>query len=123
MSPEQSKPSVEISPSEDSWQDSSPLVEEVDGGATLSENSGLDRDSETPSEVGGDGGSDLRSISRAEVSLEVTPVWPSPKNLPVTQKTQINPELASSWKFETNLPSEGNTDKSTKHESPEPTVC
>ena len=123
MSPEQSKLSVEISPSEDSWQDSSPLVEEADGGATLSENSGLDRDSETPSEVEADDGSDLRSISRAEISLEVTPVWPSPKNLPVTQKTQINPELASSRKLETNLPSEGNTDKSTKHESPEPTAC
>ena len=88
--------SVEISRSENSRQDSSPLVEETDGGATSSENSALDLDSETPSEVGADGGSDLRSISRLEVPSEVTPTLPSPKNLPVTQKTQIDPELASS---------------------------
>ena len=100
-------------------------MEGADGGATLSENSGLDRDSETPSEVGADGGSDLRSVSRPEVPSEVTPSLPSPKNLSVTQKTHIDPELASSRELETNLPSKGNmiTDKSTKHESPELTVC
>ena len=125
MSPEQSEPSVDISPSEDSRQDSSPLVEGSDGGASLSENSSLDRNSVTPSEVGADGGSDLRSISRPEVSSEVTPSLPSPKNFPVTQKTQIVRELASSRELGTNLLSKGNkiTVKSTKHESPEPTVC
>ena len=93
-------------------------MEGADGGATLSENSGLDRDSETPSEVGADGGSDLRSVSRPEVPSEVTPSLPSPKNLSVTQKTHIDPELASSRELETNLPSKGNniTDKSTEHD-------
>ena len=85
----------------------------------------MDRDSETPSEVGADGGSDLRSISRPEVPLEAIPSLPSPKNLPVTQKTQIDPEFVSSRELGTNLSSKGNktSDKSIKHESPEPTVC
>ena len=50
---------------------------------------------------------------------------PSPKNLPVTQKTQIDPDIASSRELGTNLPSKDNKiiEKSTKHESPEPTVC
>ena len=75
--------------------------------------------------MGADSSSDLLSISRPEVPSEITPSLPSPKNLPVTQKTQIDPELASSRELETNLPSKDNmiTDKSTKHESPELTVC
>ena len=99
MSPEQSEPFVETSSSEDSLQDSSSLVEgggRANGGVTSSGNSSLDRDSEMSSEVGADGGSDLLSISRPEVLLEAIPSLPSPKNLPVTQKTQIDPELASS---------------------------
>ena len=56
MSPEQSEPSVKTSPSDDSRQDSSTLVEGTDGGATSRENSSLDCDSETLSEVGADGG-------------------------------------------------------------------
>ena len=85
----------------------------------------MDRDSETLSEVGADGGSDLRSISRPEVPLEAIPSLPSPKNLPVTQKTQIDPEFVSSRELGTNLSSKGNkiSDKSIKHESPEPTLC
>ena len=99
-------------------------MEGADGGATSSKNSSLDRNSKTSSEVGADGSSDLQSISTPEVSSEVSPSLPSPKNLPVTQKTQIDPELASSRELGTNLPSKGNKiiDKSTKHESPEPTV-
>ena len=125
MSPEQSEPSVKTSPSDDSRQDSSTLVEGTDGGATLRENSSLDCDSETLSEVGADGGSDRWSISRPKVPLEVTPCLPSPKNLPVTQKTSIDPELASSRELGTKLPSKGNqiTKKPTKHESRELAIC
>ena len=67
-----------------------------------------------------DVGSDLQSVSRPEVPLEVTPSLPSPKNLPITQKTKADAELASSREFGTNLPSKGNkiSDKSIKHESP-----
>ena len=54
-----------------------------------------------------DGGSDPWSISRPEAPLEATLSSPSPKNLPVTQKTQIDHELASSWELERNLPSKG----------------
>ena len=97
----------------------------ADGGVTSSGNSVLDRDSETSSEMVADVGSDLQSVSRPEVPLEATPSLPSPKNLPITQKTKTDAELASSREFGTNLPSKGNkiSDKSIKHESPEPTLC
>ena len=46
ISPEKYEPSVEISPSEDSWEDFSSLGGRgADGGLTSSENSGLDHDS------------------------------------------------------------------------------
>ena len=104
LAPEKPDSSVETQSSAESQQESPPVEEKTDGENPSTEGTGADSDSGSASESSDEDGSELVS-SVPETPLQKPVSSTSQKNLPVTQKAQVNPELTFS---ETNPPSVGN---------------
>ena len=99
---------VEIQSFGDSQQEPSPIVEEAGDENSSMEETGFDSDSGSGSESSNDNDSILESPAEPEIPLEKPSSLPFQENLSVIQKTQVNPEPASSREPESNLPLKGN---------------
>ena len=104
LAPEKPDSSVETQSSAKSQQESSPVEEKTDRENSSTEGTSSDSDPESASESSDEDGSKLVSFV-PETPLQKPVSSTSQKNLPVTQKAQVNSEPTFS---ETNPPSVGN---------------